>query len=137
MAVLTYVTLICRSVDGLAGFYIALFGLEEITASRSERYREMLTGGSKLGFARDDAYAALNLPQRPSEAPVNTVLSFNVGEPAQVDALTRAAVSAGARLAKPAQVTPFGQYQSALLDPEGNVFRITAAAPAAQADTSL
>ena len=137
MAVLTYVTLICRSVDGLAGFYIALFGLEEITASRSERYREMLTGGSKLDFARDDAYAALNLPQRPPKAPVNTVLSFNVGEPAQVDALTRAAVSAGARLAKPAQVTPFGQYQSALLDPEGNVFRITAAAPAAQADTSL
>ncbi len=137
MAVLTYVTLICRSVDDIAEFYIALFGLEEITASRSQRYREVLTGGSKLGFARHDAYAVLDLPERPPQAPVNTLLSFDVGAPAQVDALTRAAAAAGARLAKPAAVTPFGQYQSALLDPEGNVFRITAAAPAAWPDTPL
>ena len=131
MAVLTYVTLICRDVDGLAEFYIDLFELEEITGSRSERYREVLTGGSKLGFARADAYAILNLPERPPGAPVNTVLSFDVGDVARVDALTRAVLSSGARLAKPAAVTPFGQYQSAALDPEGNVFRITAAAPAA------
>ena len=135
MAVLNYVTLICRSVDGLAEFYIALLGLEEITASRSERYREVLTGGSKLGFARDDAYAVLNLPERPPEAPVNTVLSFDVGGLAEVDALTRAAVSAGARLAKPPAATAFGQYQSALLDPEGNLLRISAAAPAGGRDT--
>ena len=135
MAVLTYVTLICRSVDGLANFYITLLGLEEITASRSERYREALTGGSKLGFARDDAYGVLNLAERPLQAPVNTVLSFDVGEPVQVDGLTQAAVAAGARLVRPAATTPFGQYQSALLDPEGNVFRISAAAPAAPSDT--
>ena len=133
MAVLTYVTLICRSVDRQAEFSADLLGLEEITASRSERYREVLTGG-KLGFARDDVYAVLNLPPRPPEAPVNTVLSFDVGGVAQVDALTSTAVSAGARLAKPAAVTPFGQYQSVLLDPEGNVFRITATAPAALPD---
>ena len=45
-----------------------------------------------------------------------------------MDALTPRAVKAGARLVKAAAVTPFGQYQSALLDPEGNVFRISAAA---------
>ena len=128
MAVLTYVTFICRSVDALADFYVDLLGLEEIVASRSHSYREVLTGGSKLGFAWAEAYAVLNLPQRPPDAPVNAILSFDVGSRAQVDALTSAATAAGARLTKAAAATSFGQYQSALLDPEGNVFRLSASA---------
>ncbi len=128
MAVLAYVTLICRQVDALTAFYADLLGLEEIAASRSARYREVLTGAGKLGFALADAYAALNLPERPPEGPVNTVLSFDVGDAVQVDTLTQAAVTAGARLTRPAAVTPFGQYQSALLDSEGNAFRLGASA---------
>ena len=105
-----------------------MLGLEEIVASRSHSYREVLTGGSKLGFAWAEAYAVLNLPQRPPDAPVNAILSFDVGSRAQVDALTSAATAAGARLTKAAAATSFGQYQSALLDPEGNVFRLSASA---------
>ena len=129
MAVLTYVTFVCRDVDAVADFYGRTLGLEEIEASRSHRYREFVAGGAKLGFAWADAYAVLNLPERAPEAPVNAVITFDVGSPTQVDALTQAAVAAGARLTRPAAVTPFGQYQSALLDPEGNVFRLSASAP--------
>ena len=84
LAVLTYVTFICQDVDLLADFYVALLGLEEIASSRSEFYREVVTGGSKLGFAGRHAYANLGLPERPATAPVNAVLSFDVGAPAPV-----------------------------------------------------
>lgn len=127
LAALTYVTLIARDVDRLADFYGPLLGLQEIAASRSEKYREFLTGGVKLGVAYAGAYAMLGLAAREPAEPVNTVLTFDVGALDQVAPLTRRAVRLGGRLVKPGFDTFFGQHQSVVKDPEGNVFRLSAA----------
>lgn len=126
-AILSYVTLIARDVDLLADFYGALLGLEEIAASRSEKYREFLAGGGKLGVAYAGAYVMLDLPPRDPAAPVNTVLTFDVGLIENVAPLTLRAVQLGGHLVKPGFDTFFGQHQSVVKDPEGNVLRLSAA----------
>ena len=126
MGTLSYAGLIVSDVDRLADFYGGLFDLEEIMSSRSEKYREFLTGGSKLGIIYSGAYAMLNLPERAQDAPVNQILTFDIGDVREVAAKVEEAVKLGARLIKPPFDTHFGQHQAVLLDPDGNAFRISA-----------
>jgi uncharacterized glyoxalase superfamily protein PhnB len=130
-AVLTYVSLIAHEVERVADFYRDLFGLEEIAASRSEKYREFLTGGAKLGVVHFGGYAMLGLPVREPSAAVNQILTFDVGRRDRVQPTVEEAVRRGAELVKPAFDTFFGQHQAVLKDPEGNAFRISAASAAA------
>ena len=55
---------------------------------------------------------------------MKTFATFNVDEAAEVDRLTSIAVAKGAVLRKAPFTTYYGWYQSVLLDPEGNAFRI-------------
>jgi catechol 2,3-dioxygenase-like lactoylglutathione lyase family enzyme len=123
---LAYVTFLARDVAALADFYVAGLGLEEVAASRDARYREVRGGGCMIGFASDTVRPALNLPE---VEPVGTraVLTFDVGSVTAVPAAIERAVNAGAELVREPLDTPFGQRQAALRDPEGNVFRLTAA----------
>ncbi len=88
---------------------------------------EFLAGGGKLGVAYAGAYAMLDLPPRDPAAPVNTVLTFDVGPIENVAPLTRRAVQLGGRLVKPGFDTFFGHHRSVVKDPEGNILRLSAA----------
>ncbi len=123
---LAYVTFLARDVAALADFYVAGLGLEEVIGSRDERYREVRGGGCMIGFASDTVRPALNLPE---VEPVGTrsVLTFDVGSIGVIAGAIEQAVAAGAELVRGPLDTPFGQHQAALLDPEGNVFRLSAA----------
>lgn len=123
---LAYVTFLARDVAALADFYVEGLGLEEVLSSRDERYREVEGGGCMIGFATRTVRPAVNLPE---VDPVGTraILTFDVGSvPAVATALDRA-VRRGAELVREPLDTPFGQHQTVLRDPEGNVFRLSAA----------
>lgn len=125
----TYVTTFTRDVEALPSFYAAVFGLAEVEASRSDRYRELALGELKLGFPSIDAYPMVGLQDQAEPQGVRAMITFAVDTLAAVDRLTARAVEHGARLAKGPFPTGFGQYLSVIVDPEGNALRISAPSP--------
>jgi uncharacterized glyoxalase superfamily protein PhnB len=123
---LAYVTFLARDVDMLAQFYVDALGLDEVLASRDQRYREVHGGGCMIGFATQTVRPAINLPEID---PVGTrcVLTFDVGSVAAVAPMAERAAAHGATLLRDGQDTFFGQHQAVLSDPEGNIFRLSAA----------
>jgi predicted enzyme related to lactoylglutathione lyase len=124
MAELGYLNIFARDIQKMADFYGELFQLEEIRESRSPIFRGLRTGKANLGFNAQDAYALLNLESAANDTGVKAFATFDVGAPAEVDRLTSIAVAKGAVLRKAPFKTYYGWYQSVLLDPEGNAFRI-------------
>jgi uncharacterized glyoxalase superfamily protein PhnB len=123
---LTYINFLARDVAALATFYVAGLGLEEVLASRDERYREVSAGGCMIGIATESVRPYINLPEEPAIG-TRSLLSFDVGTVAAVAPAIEQAVAAGAELVRPAIDTPYGQHQAVLRDPEGNIFRLGAA----------
>lgn len=126
---LSYVTFLARDVAALAQFYIDGLGLEEVEESRDHRYREVRGQGCMIGFATEAVRPVINLPEEDPSG-TRSLVTFDVGA---LDAITPAidrAVEAGAQLVREPQDTFFGQHQAVLRDPEGNVFRLSAALPA-------
>ncbi len=124
MAELGYVNIFARDVVKLSGFYADVFGFEEIVASRSPIFRGLKTKQASIGFNAHDAYALLNLPEATDGEGIRAFTTFDVDSAAEVDRLTPIAVAKGATLRKAPFTTYYGWYQSVLLDPEGNAFRI-------------
>jgi predicted enzyme related to lactoylglutathione lyase len=124
MAELGYLNIFARDIQKLADFYGELFQLEEIRESRSPIFRGLRTGKANLGFNAPDAYALLNLENAANNSGTKAFATFDVGTAAEVDRLTPVAVAKGAVLRKAPFKTYYGWYQSVLLDPEGNAFRI-------------
>ena len=124
MAELGYLNMFARDIQKMADFYGELFQLEEIRESRSPIFRGLRTGKANLGFNAHDAYALLNLESAANNAGVKAFATFDMGSAAEVDRLTPIAVAKGAVLRKAPFKTYYGWYQSVLLDPEGNAFRI-------------
>lgn len=124
---LSYISFLARDVDVLARFYIDALGLEEIEASRDPRYREVKGGGCMIGFAYQGAREALCIADEPAPLGTRSLLTFDVGTVAGVAPAIDRAVAAGATLVRPALDTFFGQHQAVLRDPEGNLFRLSAA----------
>ena len=124
MAELGYVNIFAQDVVKLAGFYADVFGLEEIIASRSPIFRGLKTKKANIGINAHDAYALLNLPEAADGEGIKAFTTFDVDSAAEVDRLTPIAVAKGATLRKAPFTTYYGWYQSVLLDPEGNAFRI-------------
>jgi predicted enzyme related to lactoylglutathione lyase len=124
MADLSYLNIFARDIQKMASFYADLFQLEEIGESRSPIFRGLRTGKANLGLNAHDAYALLNLQNFAEGSGVKSFATFNVDDAAEVDRLTRIAVQKGAFLKKAPFTTYYGWYQSVLLDPEGNAFRI-------------
>lgn len=124
--ILTYTTYLARDVAALCQFYVDGLGLEEILASRDERYREVKAGGCLIGFATENVRPFIKLPE---DAPTGTraLLTFDVGSVAAVVPAIEKAVAAGATLVREPLDTVFGQHQAVLRDPEDNVFRLSAA----------
>ncbi len=121
---LSYVNIFAKDIVKLSGFYRDVFGFDEIPEIRSPIFVGLRTGQSCLGFNAQDAYDLLKLSDYSSPTGVKFLLNFDVDSSAEVDRMTPFAVNLGARLIKEPYQTYYNWYQSVLLDPEGNVFRI-------------
>jgi uncharacterized protein (DUF924 family)/predicted enzyme related to lactoylglutathione lyase len=135
MAELGYLNIFAEDIAKLAGFYADLFGLEELVASRSPIFRGLRTNKANIGFNAHDAYELLNLPKSTDGTGIKAFMTFDVDSVEEVDRLTPIAVEKGATLLKAPVTTYYGWYQSVLLDPEGNAFRINCAAGTSVANT--
>lgn len=124
MAHLSYVNVFAKDVVALSGFYQRVFGFPEIESIRSPIFRGLDTGQSSLGFNALDAYELLQLSEFSDTRGVKFLLNIDVDSRDEVDRKVPLAVEAGATLIKAPYVTYYNWYQSVLLDPEGNVFRI-------------
>jgi uncharacterized glyoxalase superfamily protein PhnB len=124
MAHLSYVNVFAKDVVALSGFYQQVFGFPEIESIRSPIFRGLDTGRSSLGFNALDAYELLQLSEFSDTRGVKFLLNIDVDSRDEVDRKVPLAVEAGATLIKAPYVTYYNWYQSVLLDPEGNVFRI-------------
>jgi predicted enzyme related to lactoylglutathione lyase len=124
MAELGYLNIFAHDMVNMANFYANLFNLEEIRESRTPIFRALKTGKANLGFNTHDAYTLLNLQKFGGSSGVKSFPTFDVIDAAEVDRLTPIAVAKGATLQKAPFTTYYGWYQSVLLDPEGNAFRI-------------
>jgi predicted enzyme related to lactoylglutathione lyase len=124
MAELGYLNIFAGDIAKLSGFYADLFGLEELVASRSPIFRGLKTEKANIGFNAHDAYELLNLPKSNDGTGIKSFMTFDVDNVEEVDRLTPIAVGMGATLLKAPFTTYYGWYQSVLLDPEGNAFRI-------------
>jgi hypothetical protein len=122
---LSFTSLMAEDVVGLSEFYKGLFGLVAVPSLDSPHFRGLRSEKIVLGFNGPHAYELLNLP-KPDEGAygITSLLTFDVEQPAEVDALTQKAVDAGATLRWGPGETYYGAWQSTLLDPEGNAFRI-------------
>jgi predicted enzyme related to lactoylglutathione lyase len=122
--VLSYVNIFAKDIVALSSFYRDVFGFEEIPEIRSPIFVGLKTGNSNLGFNAQEAYGLLKLDEFANPTGVKFLLNFDVDTAEDVDRLTPAAVKLGARLIKEPYKTYYNWYQSVLLDPEQNVFRI-------------
>jgi predicted enzyme related to lactoylglutathione lyase len=121
---LSYVNIFARDISALSSFYRDVFGLEEIAEIRSPIFVGLKTGTSNLGFNAQDAYGLLKLSDYANPTGAKFLLNFDVESAEEVDRLTPIAVGRGAKLVKEPYRTYYNWYQSVLLDPEENVFRI-------------
>ena len=126
---LSYVSIFTRDMAALPSFYLDVFGLEEVAASRSDRYRELAVGDLMIGFPFIDAYAMLDMADLAEPTGVRSMVTFAVDGVTEVNRLTARAAAHGGRVAKPPFATGFGQVLSVVLDPEGNALRISATSP--------
>ncbi len=124
MGKLTYVNLFAKDLDGLSGFYRDVFGFPEIPHMRNSVFRGLDAGASCIGFMAPEVYGVLELEGRESYQGVRHLLNIDVENELEVHRLTEVAVNKGASLVKAPYQTSYGWYQSVLLDPEENVFRI-------------
>ena len=123
-AELGYLNIFADDPTKLATFYADVFGFEEIIESRTPIFRGLKTDKANIGFNAHDAYELLNL-QKPNDGTgTRSFVTFDVDSVEDVDRLTPIAVAKGATLLKAPFTTYYGWYQSVLLDPEGNAFRI-------------
>lgn len=124
---LAYVNLFARDIERLSGFYMSLFGFDEIVAHRSPIYRCLDAGGVELGFNSGKAYELLELSRRrpqADESPVTAYFTFEAASVGAVDDLVARAIELGGSVIKAAYTTYYNAHQVVLVDPERNVFRI-------------
>lgn len=115
---------LCTDIVALSDFYVAVFDFDEVIDLRSEYFRGLDADGVTIGFSSQDAYEMLNITDRANPTGTAQYLTFEVGSRAEVEERTATALSLGATLVHDIYETYYGAYQSVLLDPEDNVFRI-------------
>jgi predicted enzyme related to lactoylglutathione lyase len=119
------VSVFCRDHVALAGFYRRAFGFGEIEVARSPIFTALDAGGITLGFHADEAYDLLGLADRRGVPPGATHVTIEVGSFEDVDAALGPLLAAGATLVQGPFTTYYDARQLVLLDPEGNVLRVS------------
>ena len=122
---LSFASVFSADIEKLSTFYRELLGLDEVLELRSEHFRGLRIGGTILGFSAPTASSMLNLaaPHHEQDG-VSSFLTFELPTDADVDTVTAAATAAGATCVKEPGRTYYGAWQSVLLDPDGNAFRL-------------
>jgi len=122
--------LLCRDIDAQLAFYQRVLDLPEAAASRSPIYCALETPDFQFGFNAEPAYELLGLADRKpidgTNAPTIAYATFMVEALARVDAAAALMTSLGGTIVKAPFKTYYGQWQTVLADPEGNVFRVAA-----------
>jgi hypothetical protein len=121
---LSYVNIFAKDIVALSSFYKEVFEFDEIPEIRSPIFVGLKTGLSCLGFNALEAYELLKLTDYANTTGAKFLLNIDVDAAEDVDRRTPIAVSKGAKLIKEPYKTYYNWYQSVLLDPEENVFRI-------------
>lgn len=121
---LSFASVITDDIVGLSTFYADLLGLAEVVDLRSDHFRGLWVGDTVLGFSSPAAYELLNLDAPESVSGTTQFLTFEVDDDESVARLTNAATAAGARCVSTPARTYYGAWQSVLIDPAGNAFRI-------------
>ena len=134
MAHLSYVNVFAADIVALSGFYMEVFGFPEVETIRSPIFRGIDAGTCCIGFNAHDAYALLKLDDHRETSGVKFLLNIDVDDAQSVDRITERATGLGATLIKAPYKTYYNWYQSVLLDPEGNVFRVNHMLPDAPAE---
>jgi uncharacterized glyoxalase superfamily protein PhnB len=119
------VSVFCTDHVALADFYARAFGFDEITVARSPIFTALDAGGITLGFHADDAYDLLGLADRRGLPPGPTHVTIEVGSSDDVDAALEPLLAAGATHVQGPFTTYYDARQLVLLDPEGNVLRVS------------
>lgn len=130
MANLSYVNIFCRDVVKLSAFYIKTFGFKEIKEIRSPIFRGVDTGKSAIGFNALAVYELLEIKKYSKTTGAKFLLNFDARSMAEVDKLSQKASKYGANIIKMPYRTYYHWYQSVLVDPEKNIFRINKILPA-------
>jgi hypothetical protein len=119
------VNVFCRDHVRLFEFYQNLLKVPEMIEHRSPIYRGLLLDGVTLGFHSEQAYQLLAVEDlKPVKPSAGHYLTFNVDAKPAVDEHAALAVSLGATVRKSPYHTYYNAYQTVLLDPEGNMFRL-------------
>lgn len=121
---LSYINIFSDDIDQLADFYSGLFGLTEIEASRTPLFRGFTSGSCSIGFSARGAFDLLGLTDGLETAGIKSMITFEVADRETVSRVTDKAVAGGAALVKAPFETYYGWFQSVLLDPQGNAFRV-------------
>lgn len=88
------------------------------------------TAGTWIGlFGHDDLAADVGVPATPPTEYRGVTLALNFATEAEVDAALDEAVSAGARLVKPAERADWGGYSGYFADPDGHLWESAYAPP--------
>ena len=124
MATTDYVNIFARDIKKLSGFYIDVFGFEEIKEMRYPLFRAVKAGKINIGFNALDAYELLELTDYSETHGISFLLNFNCKSKREVDEIVEKARNLGATVIKMPYKTYYNWYQAVLLDPEDNCFRV-------------
>ncbi|MFA6584447.1 MAG: VOC family protein [Elusimicrobiaceae bacterium] len=121
----SFVTIYVEDIGKAVAFYKQAFSLRTRFVHESGLYVEMETGSTVLSFSQTKlaetivpgGYAKASLTARPA----NMQLGF---EPDDVKAALERALDAGAVLAAPYEVKPWGWESALIRDPEGNLIEL-------------
>ena len=128
MPAFAYTILYVENVEAQVAFYGAAFGLEKAFITEDNTYAEMVTGGTKLGFAHHSmGEGNFTEPYRKSTAgdqPFGIEIAFSTED---VQQTLDTAIAAGATLFAPMKVKPWGQTVAYIRDPAGFLVEICTA----------
>ena len=130
MANLSYVNVFCKDIIKLSNFYIKTFNFKEIKEIRSPIFRGVDTGKSAIGFNAMAVYNLLDIKKFSKTTGAKFLLNFDARSMKEVDILTQRAKKNGAQIIKQPYRTYYHWYQSVIIDPEKNIFRINKVLPA-------
>ena len=130
MANLSYVNIFCKDIIKLSNFYIKTFNFKEIKEIRSPIFRGVDTGKSAIGFNAMAVYNLLDIKKFSKTTGAKFLLNFDARSMNEVDVLTQKAKKNGGKIIKSPYRTYYHWYQSVIIDPEKNIFRINKVLPA-------
>jgi hypothetical protein len=117
---LSYITLAAQDAERLGRFYAEVFGLAPVSTS-SFSYLEI--NGIRLTIMEQSALEKFSGIEMSGPAP-KMILSVNVEQSEELDAMLGRAVAAGGCIVKPVSAAPWGGRMALFSDPENNIWEL-------------